>query len=397
MGSRLTAILLAVAGLAAPAQAPAARSPLGILSPVNGNARTLVRLDPLTLRPAGPRLRLGEYHNNWSLSPDRTRVALGLGGQGKTCARGVCIVDLATMRIAAYVPAPTAVEAVAWLKPRRIVAVLQTGGILVADPMTGRILRSRPPLPFEPFGPSSARTRGGLAVVMNARPFRLLVADARGGIRVAPLRRFPRAPGGAPGLAFDPDGRRAIVVAPGAPIAEVNLRTMRVRYHRVGLPPLRRPPRGRELLSHREALWLGHGLVAVFGDDQVRGPGGRLHGTRTFAAGVHVIDTRSWTARTVAQGGAGARVAAGRLLVYTSYVSAAPGVGLRVYTRDGSQLVSHLLGNQVLDVEVAGARAYAYRRSGRSRALHVVHARSGKLIRRASPPRAGLEVDILDG
>jgi hypothetical protein len=73
------------------------------------------------------------------------------------------------MTRAAYVPAPTAVEALAWLAPRRIVAILQTGGILVADPIAGTVVRSVP-LPFEAYLPASARTRRGLAVVMDARP-----------------------------------------------------------------------------------------------------------------------------------------------------------------------------------------------------------------------------------
>jgi hypothetical protein len=66
---------------------------------------------------------------------------------------------------------------------------------------------------------------------------------------------------------------------------------MGVRYHRVPTPDDGR---------RREALWLGHGRLAVSGDPN---------------AGVTVIDTSTWTARTVAAGATSARLAGGRLLV----------------------------------------------------------------------------------
>src|SRR4051794_28791690 len=123
---RLLAILLA--GVVCPCgAAAAATSPVAVFSPFDGGARTLAPLAPHSLRPAVPRVRLPEYHDNWSFSPDGSRVALGMGGAGDICGRGICIVDVRSMSIAAQIHAPTAVEAVAWLRPRRIVGVLQTG------------------------------------------------------------------------------------------------------------------------------------------------------------------------------------------------------------------------------------------------------------------------------
>lgn len=66
---------------------------VGVLSPFNGSAATLARLDPVSLRPAGPRVLLGEYHDAWGFSPDGSQVALGNGGQGRVCGRGVCVVE----------------------------------------------------------------------------------------------------------------------------------------------------------------------------------------------------------------------------------------------------------------------------------------------------------------
>jgi hypothetical protein len=354
---------------------------VGILSPLNGDPATLGRLDPVSLRPEGPRVGLGEYHDAWSFSPDGSRLALGMGGARRTCGRGICLVDVRDMAISGDVEAPIAIEALAWPRPRRIVGVLQAGGIVVADPLTGTIVR-RTPLPYRTRFAEWERTPGGLALLMNGPPLRLVAVDASGTARDAPLDRIRPAENGYPGLAVDRRGRRALVVAAGAPVAEVDLRTMRVRYHRVRFA---RSPRARRTTG-RDALWLGNGLMAVSGE----GPTGRPEG-------VHVVDTRTWTARTVEARASRVRLAAGRLLVYTAEVfrPRAAGVGLRIYTRDGRRMVSHLFGSQSFDVEVAGARAYAYRIDGRRRALHVIQARTGRILRtRAAPPRR-YDVDIL--
>lgn len=326
MRSRLGSVLLAVGTVAVGAEAAAARPPVGLLSPLNGDGPTLARLDPLTLRPVGPRIRLGEYHDAWSFSPDGSQLALGMGGASTTCGRGICIVDLDSMRIQGYVAAPISAEALEWLGPRRIIAVLQSGGIVVADPVTGTIVR-RLPLPFTALGPPSARTPAGFAVLMDSRLLQLVVVSAQGRVRTAGLRGIRHGPRGLAGLAVDRRGSRAFVYAAGGPVAEVSLRTMRVRYRRVVMPRRRRGPRGRRLTSAREALWLGRGLVAVFGEDHVSGPGGRLRGGATFPAGVHVIDTETWTARTVESRAARTRLAAGRLLVHTWDVSTPPSKG----------------------------------------------------------------------
>jgi hypothetical protein len=180
MRSSLAAVLLAAVAVAAGAEeAAAARAPVGVVSTLNGDPASVARLDPVSLRPAGPRLRLGEYHDGWSFSPDRSQLALGMGGAGETCGRGICIVDVDSMRITGDVAAPISVEAVAWLTPRRIVAVLHSGGVLVADPVTGTIVR-RHPLRFRTYRPPSARTPDGFAVLMEGRDriLWLVVADA---------------------------------------------------------------------------------------------------------------------------------------------------------------------------------------------------------------------------
>ena len=356
---------------------------VGILAPLNGDARTLTRFDPLSLRPMGPRITLPEYHDAWSHSPDRSRLALGMGGAGRTCGRGICLVDVRDMEIVGRVAAPIAVEALAWMRPRRIVAALQARhGVIVVDPTTGAIVRHTP-LPLSPRYGAWARTPAGLAFLTEGRLLRLVVADAAGDVRIAPLPRIRPRRSGFPGFAVDRRGRRALVFAGRAPAAEVDLRTMEVRYHRVA-----GHDRGGDRARPEElagAVWLGKGLVAVFGHDPASAP-----------AGVHIVDTRTWRVRIVDRNASRARLAAGRLLVYSDVPAPrAAGVGLRVFTRDGGRLVSHLLGRQVLEVEVAGGRAYAYRAAGTSRALHVVRTRSGTIIRTTRPPSRAHEVDLL--
>jgi len=366
---------------------------LGVLTPISGGSPTLAPLDPVSLRPTGPRLRLGEYHRNWSFSPDRTRLALGKGGPSETCGRGICIVDADTMTIAGEVEAPTSVVAVDWPRPRRIVGVLSFGGVFVADPVTGAIVQRRE-LPFPAYESRSARTPEGFAVLMNSRPARLVVTDAEGRVRIARLHGIRAGAG----MAVDRHGRRAFVFAAGSHAVEVDLRTMRMRRHRVGLPR-RAPVPGRVTTSSRDALWLGRGLVAVFGEDRVGGRVGALRKTRSFAAGVRVVNTETWTTRTVDRQAGSARLVAGRLLLHTSALdaSASRGVGLRIYTRDGRRLIRHLLGNRALEVETARGRAYAYPLRGRSRSLYVVRGRSGELIHRVAPPPLGYELELLDG
>jgi hypothetical protein len=352
---------MAVVALGWGGSAPAdARAPVGVFTRIDGSGALIAPLQASSPRPARSRFGLGEYHDDWSFSPDRSQVALGMGGQGQ-CGRGVCIVDVATMDRAGWIRGSIAVEAVAWLRPRRIVAVLQRGGVIVGDPVTGTIRRTTP-LGFQVYAPPVARTSEGLVVLKDARLPRIARIDAFGDVSV---RELPRIGPGA-GLAADRRRGRAFVVSAGEPVAEVNLRTMSVRYHRVAMPGA---------TGRLEALWLGHGLLAAA---DLRG-------------GVHVIDTRTWRARMVSRRATSARLAAGRLLSW----SETERVGLDVHTRDGRRLIRHTLGARELTVEVVGRDAYAFSPFGRRGKAWVVRARSGELVRSTAPPPPGYELDVL--
>jgi hypothetical protein len=197
-----------------------------------------------------------------------------------------------------------------------------------------------------------------------------MLVDARGELRSTALNGIGRNAG----LAADRRAGRAFVVGAGRRVAVVDLRTMTARYRRVRVPRMTRS---------REALWLGGGLLALWGGS---------------GAGVHVVDTRTWSVRTVSRAATGARGAAGRLLVYSErgIGRAGSGIGLRVFTRDGRTLVRHLFGTRKLSVETAGGRAYVTGRASRGRrAAWTVDASSGEVIRRLAPPRRGYDVRML--
>jgi len=369
------------------------RSPVGVVS------RTLARLDPLTLTPREPRLRLGEFHETWSFSPDRSRVALGMGSpSARICGAGICIVDLASMRIVEDIDAPIAAEAVGWVSGRRVVAVLQSGEVVVANPETGETLPGHD-LSAEVLGPTSAATPNGFAVVVGGGPSRLVEFDRRGRMRIAELERIRLEdrkpfPPEAAGLAVDPTGRRALVFAAGAPAAEVNLKTMEVRYERVRARAANRGAAQGARASIRSADWLGRGLVAVSGSDWVRDRAAPF-GSRPIPAGVKVIDTEAWSARTVNRRATGAARAAGRLLTWTSSALPSRGVGLRIYSRSGRRLLAHRFGDETLSVQVVGGYAYVLgaadrrdRRGRRLQELRVVRVRSGRVVHRADRPAA---------
>lgn len=380
-------------------------APLGIVWPPDQGA-VLARLDPLTLAPLAPRVDLGEYHYTWSRSPDGAELALGISAPGDREGLGIRIVDLRRMVVVRDIPTGIAAEAVGWLAPRRLAAVLQSSVVVVVDPATGTILRRWKLGPGEQLLPRQARTPDRLVVLLappgGVGPARLAVVGREGrlrtvllpGIRIGDRSSCCWTIPERAGLAVDPARARALVFAAGAPAAEVDLRTMRVRSHLIaGLrlaPPPR--PRGSDVVhaSQLDARWLGNGLVAVFG--------GHLsavgHTDTRTAAGVAIVDTRSWHARTLPVRASAACPIAGKLLVYAGDRWAAPtgpGIGVRVYGLDGRQR-QHLLGaEQVAGVRAAGAYVYAQSAT----ALRVIDHRSGAIIR-TLPPTAG-SLDLLGG
>jgi hypothetical protein len=338
--------------------------------------RTLTRVDPLTLVPRGRGVELAEYHDGWSRSPSGSKIALGMGSPAQPhCGAGLCVVDLDSMRVVQDIDAPIAVEAVGWVGPRRLVGVTQGGLVMVVDPVTGATVQSRDFARATSF-PSQALGAGRFAVLIGGDVPRLVVVNRSGRIRLAGLDRLGEVRmEDRLGLTIDPRAGRALVFGARGLVAAVDLRTLRVRYHRLRVSGKSAASRGRLDPANRCAEWLGGGRVVTYGKS------------------VRVIDTRNWTARTLKARASSAAVVGNRLLAYTGrFATEGEGVGLRVYSADGERLIAHRFGDQRLNLQIAGG--YAYEIAPRS--VRIVRAHSGRLVHEASRRPPGF-TNLFDG
>lgn len=349
------------------------------MSAYDGNSATiLARLDPLSLAVRPPRLEVGEYHSAWSFSPSGSQVALGTGGQGL----GIRIVDVARMKVVREIQTGIAAEALAWMAPRRLLALLQSGNVVSVNPQTGRVLRRRAFPAGSQCGPQPTTVTGQSWMVLLAPSgralARLVVVDGQGQMRAVTLPRLRIAGACRRGdVTVDEAAGRALVIGAGALVAEVDLRTLRVSYNRVA--GMRSWPSGR-----RQLAWLADGLLAT----SIR------RGFRSLPAGVSVIDTRTWRARVIDQNAGAMRVIAGKLLVFDgrelSYGrnDRAPSIGLRAYAADGTKLFNVLGDQMVSDLQVFNDYAYARTVTG----VDVVDISSGVVVRNATRSRDPVEL-----
>jgi hypothetical protein len=135
-----------------------------------------------------------------------------------------------------------AISTVAWLAPRRIIGV-EPAGLFIVDPLTRKHLR-----PPEVGGSIQTVERVGSRLVFILVPdgeigfARLAVIDAQGtlmtvqldGIRAGVRPEIETRHGEIrwPGLAVDPAGRAFVVGTGEEPVADVDLATLAVNYHR---------------------------------------------------------------------------------------------------------------------------------------------------------------------
>jgi hypothetical protein len=355
----------------------------------------LVRVDRATLRPlAGPRVPLPSAEPlGWSFAPDRSRIVLGSATRGAN----LRLIDLRAMRALGDVRVTRhgSLEATAWAGPRRVLAVVVTpgccgaGDTIVAGVDAGR----RRVIWRRTLGGSlqaGERFRHGLLLVLGPRgsslgPSRLVQVGPRGGIRSAALPeiRSGIAPDGFvaqswnPGLALDRPGGRAFVVQAEAPVAEVDLSTFTVRSH-----PLQRGARAADAVAGptRHALWLGRGLMAITGSNShasAAGPRGGVRG-RTTPAGLMLVDTQSWRARTIDARATDAALVSGTLLASSFLDRRGSGSGLTGYSLHGRRRY-HLFGsNPIWGVQPIGRKALV----AGPRGIALIEARTGRQLRR---------------
>jgi hypothetical protein len=398
-------------GPTAPAP-PSARPPgrvLGVVWHGKPGAETaeLAWLDSLTLRPEpGRRLPLGQHGVGWAVAADQS-LALFAGG-GDSNDGELLVVDpwrlrrLGTVRLSRWWEWPYASS---WLGRSRVVLAgsgaadgpngdVNAVAVTVLDPLAQHAVTQRT-LPGQLL--ASGRLPDGLVLLLGPPdgigPAQLALVDAAGGVRTVGLPGIPagfqeppdwNTTGASsrraqPGLAVDPTSRRAFVVAADAPVAEVDLRTLAVAWHRLGrrtglvgrLAGWLQPAAEAKSVHGpvRLATWLGGGLLAEWGFDETKPvvDGSAVSQWRR-PAGLRVIDTQAWTATTVDPHASGAVLAAGRLLTFGRQLGPPPdpdagqptvhAYGLSVFG-PGDHRPVHLFGDQqVIWLQVSGNRAY---------------------------------------
>jgi hypothetical protein len=374
---------------------PAAKRPATILAlrPVSGRGIELVRLDRRTLTPASKRrVHVGRSVGAWALSPDGKRVAVGVEE-----ALGVRIVDSTRMRRLGSIGTRNGqIRTIAWLTRNRIVGAEETG-IFVVDPVRRRLVAARPTA-----GQVLSVGRTANALVLLLAPddgigiARIATLAADGTYRVVDLGRIsagyryptdgdqPPGERRSPGLAVDFAGGRAYVVGAGEPVAQVELGSLSVSYHEPARPisllgrirnwlDPRAEAKGPLLGSIRRAVWLGNGRIAVAGED---GRPGR-DGVVTHAAGLSLIDTRTWKVETIQRGATTATMAGTTLLAAAAGYPELPGIGLRAYDLDGDERF-HLFGRRAVSV-LARLDERAFVDDGD--ATYAVDIRTGRVLR----------------
>jgi hypothetical protein len=177
------------------------------------------------------------------------------------------------------------------------------------------------------------------------------------------------------------------VVAADAPVAEVDLASLRVAYRHLRQPTslLRRlarwlvPPAEAKLGAGtwRGACWLGDGTLAVSGGHtSILGDTAAEQRMHRRPSGLKLIDTRTWTVRTLDPAATGVAWRAGRLLSFGGSwdvdAQRDRGVGLTLYG-PGDGPPRQLLGTRmVVDAHLNGDLAYADVDNGYGGMGHVV-------------------------
>jgi hypothetical protein len=288
--------------------------------------------------------------------------------------------------------------ATAWAGPRRVLAVVVTPGCCGAgDTIVAGVDAGRRRVVWRrALGGSlqaGERFRGGLLLVLGPRgsvgASRLVQVGPRGGIRSAALpeiRSGIESSGRVteswdPGLAVDRSSGRAFVVQAEAPVAEVDLSTFQVRSHPLGL---RARAADAVVGPTRQALWLGRGLLAVTGSDSSPSTGGPEGGGsgRAAPAGLTLVDTQRWRARTIDPRATDAALVSDTLLassfLFDSLSQTTMGSGLTGYSVDGRRKF-HIHGEAAITgVQPLGTKALVGRLDG----VTLIDARSGRELQR---------------
>jgi hypothetical protein len=420
----LAALVVALASGAAPRPSSAQPAlvtkgtPAAVLGVSTRNpSGTLAWFNPLTLEPLrGRKAPLADHDGSSAFSADRSRIAFAAacGGGGLASIRFVnarAMRVLGDLRLSRYFW--DCADALTWLRQDRLLALLgsnSAGGYereeaVVIDPTTRRVVR-RVALPDAPlFGTGS--THDELVLLFGGddafAPARIAVVDADGNVRTTSVDSVPvgtvvdessqnyRARTIQPGFAVDPGGRRAFLVPASGPIAEIDLQTLAVTYHKLDHPSLLRrfldwltpTANAKEMEGPvREARWLGDGLLAVSGlDYALANPGTESEHMVGTPAGVELVDTRSWRAQMLSNGSSSFAVGPGLVVAeegaWEDEKPVASSPGLVAFGPDGRERWQ-LHPNTRLGIDISGSLGYVWLSHGH---MEVVDLATGEVLR----------------
>lgn len=304
------------------------------------------------------------------------------------------------------IPRGGVIEALTWLHGDRLLAVRaacegSTSSFVVIDPIARRFVKSEPiEGELVRLVPTATEVVALVASRHAIAPSRLLVVDADGVVRGRILDKIPAGAQAGPRdvkryarPALAVGAERVFVVSADGLAAEVGLETLAVSYHPLVQRTLSVRAKASEGWSRR-ALWLGNGLLAFSGSDEEvwTSAESALH-LRDRPAGLSMIDTRSWSIRTIDRE-AQWFVQADRLLYamrrsWDSSTQTTTGMGVAAYDVDGGKRF-HVVPRAVASLALAyRGRAYVrlLRQDGR---FLVVDAGSGRVIGTRIAPLPGL-------
>ncbi len=383
-----TAIALVLA-LTAQAAAKSERpTVLGIVW--NGDATDIVQLDPLSLKTISRRAGVGEPSWFLARSPARQRAVFAVGPAQDR----LRFLDIRRMRFAGGIRI-SRVQGLLWRDAHRLVllAAGERPTVFLVDPVMRRVRLTRA---LDGSVTAVARSATRLVALLTPKerigPASLAIIDADGNVREVSL---PSIRAGAelvdpsshtfraevPGLAIDPVGSRVIVVPAGGSIVEINVDTLQVALHSAKARTLAAQRKVLEGWS-RSATWFGPHLVAVTGTDSA------FVGTsaRMTPAGLTLIDTRDWSARTIEPRATSVAVADDTLLVcgavWDPQRKRSEGMGLSGYGPDGTKRF-HLFGEAgVSYVQIVAG--YAYLASQNNTRYTIIDPYLGAVVARVS-------------
>lgn len=385
------------------APTPSAPTDAVLAATSTGAGNEVFWADGSTLEPVDNRaVKVPFFMSVGQLSPDGSLLAIGGSESGN-----VQFVDVDRMKTVGTVNVGSAsyVDHLIWAEPDVMLASLggNPGVVAAIDPATHEILSEHDlggaTLYSEPAGKELVAL---VAPTDHIGPARLVVFDGSG-LREVTLNDVPagweqmegtddsdyRARQAVPGLAIDPEGKRALVIPAGGRVAEVDLDSMKVAYHELS-EPVSLWGRVRNWLEpaaeakgidgpDRNAVWLPSGLVAVSGA-QYTDDGKNV---KVTPAGVTLIDPSDWSVRRLSDEPSWVTLEDDALLA-SGWREGTDEQVLIVFDTDGEPRFS--IARKGADLsQVSGNHLYATTHNGTR--FEIIDLQTGELVARAQPRR----------